>query len=307
MALPPGFATVEELARRRQLHPFFVEPATPEAERQLEIAALRAELSWVLSTECPAIFARIAALLEGCLAQLQDASATSNRNEPLRGESQDGALRFALTLGPRDLQALQVQLSLTKWNRGVPWKASLAGGRRASVVLPQLLTLHNKLGQAMATIADGHATLPAAEAVLDRLLLQIPDALGSVVKPPNQGQGGVQPSTRAKLLTGQMSPEPPAPELLIDLTLWASPARLLLSAYLLRPEGAAAEEPVALETRHASVPLPALDRTFEQLERAVELCRGLRAKLQTLQEMSELVMGGDGPARSEQRSARISA
>ena len=162
--VPPGFASPEELARRRKLHPFFVEPATPEAERQLEIAALRAELAWILSTECPAVFTRIAALLEGCLAQLQDASATSNRNEPLRGESQDGALRFALTLGPRDLQALQVQLSLTKWNRGVPWKASLAGGRRASVVLPQLLTLHNKLGQAMATLADGHATMPAAQA-----------------------------------------------------------------------------------------------------------------------------------------------
>ena len=163
--VPPGFATPEEVARRRQLHPFFVEPATPEAERQLEIASLRAELAWILSTECPAVFTRIAALLEGCLAQLQDASATSNRNEPLRGESQDdGALRFALTLGPRDLQALQVQLSLAKWNRGQPWKASLAGGRRASLVLPQLLTLHNKLGQAMATLADGHATLPAAQA-----------------------------------------------------------------------------------------------------------------------------------------------
>lgn len=295
MVVPPGFATPEEVARRRQLHPFFVEPATPEAERQLEIASLRAELAWILSTECPAVFARIAALLEGCLAQLQDASATSNRNEPLRGESQDGALRFALTLGPRDLQALQVQLSLAKWNRGQPWKASLAGGRRASLVLPQLLTLHNKLGQAMAALSDGHATLPAAQAVLDQLLLQIPDALGSVVKPPNQGQGGLQPSARAKLLTEQMSPEPPAPELLIDLTLWASPARLLLSAYLLRAEGAAAEEPAALETRHASVPLPALDRTFEQLERAVELCRGLRAKLQTLQEMSELEMGKMGP------------
>tara|TARA_B100000795_G_scaffold220837_1_gene175382 strand:- start:197 stop:649 length:453 start_codon:yes stop_codon:yes gene_type:complete len=111
--VPPGFASPEELARRRKLHPFFVEPATPEAERQLEIAALRAELAWILSTECPAVFTRIAALLEGCLAQLQDASATSNRNEPLRGESQDdGALRFALTLGPRDLQALQVQLCL---------------------------------------------------------------------------------------------------------------------------------------------------------------------------------------------------
>ena len=95
MAPTPGVATADELARRRQVHPFFVEPATPAAERQLEIAALRAELSWVLSTECPAVFARIAALLEGCLAQLQDASATSNRNEPLRGESQDGALRFA--------------------------------------------------------------------------------------------------------------------------------------------------------------------------------------------------------------------
>ncbi len=57
-----------------------------------------------------------------------------------------------------------MQLSLPKWNRGVPWKASLAGGRRASLVLPQLLTLHNKLGQAMATLADGHATLPAAQA-----------------------------------------------------------------------------------------------------------------------------------------------
>ena len=123
--------------------------------------------------------------------------------------------------------------------------------------------------------------------MLEQLLLQIPDALGSVVRPPNQGQGGLQPSARSKLLTEQMSPEPPAPELLIDLTLWASPARLLLSAYLLRAEGAAAEEPAALETRHASVPLPALDRTFEQLERAVELCRGLRAKLQTLQDMAD--------------------
>ena len=147
------------------MHPAFHEPATPEEERQQETASLRAELSWILSTECPAVFARIAALLEGCLAQLQDASATSNRNEPLRGESQDGALRFALTIGSRDLQALQVQLSLpNKWNRGQPWKSSLAGGRRASLVLPQLLTLHNKLGQAMATLADGHATLPAAQA-----------------------------------------------------------------------------------------------------------------------------------------------
>ena len=55
MAPPSGVATAEELARRRQVHPFFLEPATPEAERQLEIAALRAELSWVLSTECPAV------------------------------------------------------------------------------------------------------------------------------------------------------------------------------------------------------------------------------------------------------------
>ena len=39
----------------------------------------------------------------------------------------------------------------------------------------------------------------------------------------------------------------------------------------------------------------ALERTFEQLERAVELCRGLRAKLQTLHEMSELEVGEMGP------------
>lgn len=267
------------------MHPSFHDPATPEAERQSETASLRAELSWILSTECPAVFARIAALLEGCLAQLQDASATSNRNEPLRGESQDGALRFALTIGPRDLQALQVQLSLPKWNRGQPWKSSLAGGRRASLVLPQLLTLHNKLGQAMAALSDGHATLPAAQAVLNQLILQIPDALRSVVRPA--GQGRPQPSARAKLLTEQMSPDSPAPELRLDLTIWASPTRLLLSAYLLRPEAVAAEEPVALEARHASVPLPALDRTLEQLELVVELCRGLRAKLQTLQEMAQ--------------------
>ena len=43
------------------------------------------------------------------------------------------------------------------------------------------------------------------------------------------------------------------------------------------------------------MPLPALERTFEQLERAVELCRGLRAKLQTLHEMSELELGEMGP------------
>ena len=142
--VPPGFATPEEVARRRQLHPFFVEPATPEAERQLEIASLRAELAWILSTECPAVFARIAALLEGCLAQLQDASATSNRNEPLRGESQDdGALRFALTLGPRDLQALQVQLCLPT---GPPlaWRTltlTLALALTLTLTLPLTLTL----------------------------------------------------------------------------------------------------------------------------------------------------------------------
>ena len=128
MVVPPGFATPEEVARRRQLHPFFVEPATPEAERQLEIASLRAELAWILSTECPAVFARIAALLEGCLAQLQDASATSNRNEPLRGESQDGALRFALTLGPSSGARRAAQsgpscqaTARLSWARTAPW------------------------------------------------------------------------------------------------------------------------------------------------------------------------------------------
>ena len=90
-----------------------------------EAASLHAELAWVLSTECPDVFAKLRGLLEGCLAQLGDASATSNRNEPLRGESADAALRFALTLGPRDLQALQAQLTLPKWNKGGPWQAAL--------------------------------------------------------------------------------------------------------------------------------------------------------------------------------------
>ena len=132
---------------------------TPEEERRLEADSLRAELAWILGSECPAVFARLASLLQGCLAQLQDASATSNRNEPLRGESHDGALRFALTAGSRDLQALQMHFVLPKWNRGLPYKAALAGGRRFSLVLPQLLTLHNKLGQAVAALSDGSAVV----------------------------------------------------------------------------------------------------------------------------------------------------
>ena len=285
-------------------HALPLEP-TPEEERRLEADSLRAELAWILGSECPAVFARLASLLQGCLAQLQDASATSNRNEPLRGESHDGALRFALTVGSRDLQALQVQFVLPKWNRGLPYKAALAGGRRFSLVLPQLLTLHNKLGQAVAALSDGHATLPAAQAVLERLLVLLPDALRAVLGPLPPGPPGqgwpAQPSARARLLTEQMAPEPPEAErsLLLDATLCASPARLLLSAYLLHrtgagggvggaagpggagglggggAAGAADDSPAVAEARHATAALPGLDGTLQQLEQATEMWREL--------------------------------
>ena len=88
-----------------------------------------------------------------------------------------------------------------------------------------------------------------------------------------------------------MSPEPPAPEALqLGATVWAGPARVVLSAYLLhRPSDAkAAEEPpLVAEARHATAPLPRLDSTLAQLDRALELCRGLRAKLQPLAEMMD--------------------
>ena len=263
---------------------------TPEEERQLEIDALHAEIAWIQSNECPAVFGRISSLLESCLVQLQDASDTSNLNEPLRGESPDGALRFAMTLGPRDVQALQVQLSLPKWNRGIPWKSAVGGGRRVSIVLPQLLVLHNKLGQAVAALSDGYATLADARTLLSKLLCLLPDALRAVARPAGQ----LLPSGRARALTDQMSPAPPTPpEVVLDAMVWSAPARLALSVYLLRGDHAATtgDEAVAAEARHASAPLPGLGRTLRDLETAVALCRGLRAKLQPLEEMAEEMLG----------------
>ena len=88
-----------------------------------------------------------------------------------------------------------------------------------------------------------------------------------------------EPSGMAKTLTAMLQPPPPA-DLMVDLCIAGSPAKMYVSAYVTR-----ASDGMIVERRHVSAFYDSLEERMAVLEEAAQQARGLLDKLDTLAEM----------------------
>ena len=210
---------------------------------------------------------------------------------------------MAAVLDGGTLRALRVQLELPKWNGGAEYSALLGGGHKVAVALPELQQLRFRVAKARALAARGHATVPAARALITQLHRALADAARPTLlhdAPP------VGPSRElAGTLRQQLDPPPPA-DVEVDVRVCGSPPQLFVSAYQLRQPPAADDGSGAsvADARHAALPLE--DEYVERLEglgEATALCRALLSKLDAIAELWE----ADAEAAALQRAAAPAA
>jgi hypothetical protein len=273
-----------------------------EPNLDLEAEALRREIQWLLSTECKRVFARIRQLLLGVSISLHEAS--SGRSAPLHCKSREPAtssedepLLLTAVVGSTALTALRIHLTLPRWNQDMPYSALLG---RMSVPLPALVTMQNRVAQAIASLGVGHATLPTARTSLQQVLALISSAMNAVtlVPPPTDmavtppaalsttGQppslssppGSLGTSSVATALREQLQPPPPA-DLVIDVSPAGRPPRLYVSATVVR-----ASDGAVVMGRVVSAGLDAVEERLQLLENAAGEAASLLAKVEVLSE-----------------------
>ena len=277
-----------------------------EPNLDLEAEALRREIQWLLSTECKRVFARIRQLLLGVSISLHEAS--TGRSAPLRCKSREPAtssedepLLLTAVVGSTALTALRIHLTLPRWNQDMPYSALLG---RMSVPLPALVTMQNRVAQAIASLGVGHATLPTARTSLQQVLALISSAMNAVtlVPPPTDmavtppailsttGQppslssppGSLGTSSVATALREQLHPPPPA-DLVIDVRAAGRPPRLYVSATVVR-----ASDGAVVMGRVVSAGLDAVEERLQLLENAAGEAASLLAKVEVLSECADL-------------------
>ena len=249
---------------------------------------------------------------------------TAAARTPVRGgawgDDEEG-LGFQAVVGPCALRALQLRgLSFAKLNRGAPVEALWAGGAEASSPIDELLLLKNKLAQAAtaleardATPQEGGVTLQRALKSVMQCMVLLPDIVSALTRPAPPARPDKWGALRLRPLL-----RPPLPaDVSVHACVCGSPPRLWVSAYLLKPaegggggggggsgsgsgggakaaagererRGAARpkeEPPEVVEAHHASAELEGLAASIAELERCVELCRGVRSKLKPLCEL----------------------
>ena len=273
-----------------------------EPNLDLEAEALRREIQWLLSTECKRVFARIRQLLLGVSISLHEAS--SGRSAPLHCKSREPAtssedepLLLTAVVGSTALTALRIHLTLPRWNQDMPYSALLG---RMSVPLPALVTMQNRVAQAIASLGVGHASLPTARTSLQQVLALISSAMNAVtlVPPPTDmavtppailsttGQppslssppGSLGTSSVATALREQLQPPPPA-DLVIDVSAAGRPPRLYVSATVVR-----ASDGAVVMGRVGSAGLDAVEERLQLLENAAGEAASLLAKVEVLSE-----------------------
>ena len=176
---------------------------------------------------------------------------------------------LAAVVGSTALHAMRMQLEFPKWNGGAPYVGMLLGGQRASLTIPALLHLQNRVAHAMSHLNGGHSTLSSARSTVCNVHALISDAVGILehTAPPER------PSGLAKSLTSMMQPPLPSGAV-IDLNVAGSPPRLVFSSYLLR-----ASDGVVINARHVAVHPEELEERLAMLTETAREVRSLLAKL----------------------------
>ena len=203
---------------------------------------------------------------------MAEGSAPSARSAQLRGGSSDEGLMLAAVVGATALHAMRMQVEFPKWNNSAPYVGMLSGGQRASLTLPAMLHVQNRVAQALAACGKDQRTLPSARSTVEQVQSLVSDAVRTLAlsAPP------LAPSSLSPVLCSMM--QPPLPSgVVIDVGVAANPPRLIFSAYLLRPsDGGVAD------SRHVSVEPDELGERLEILTEAQREAAGLLSKLDAL-------------------------
>ena len=183
-------------------------------------------------------------------------------------------MHVAVVVGSTALHAMRVQVDFPNWNSGVPYTGMLNGGQRASLTIPALLHVHNRVAKALASCTTAHSSLATARAATQQTLSLVADAVRTLSDSAPLGL----PTSLAPALTAMMQPPVP-PGVVLDATISSEPPRLVLSAYLLEPGGA---DGGVAEAKHAPVYPDALGERLDLLHVALREARGLMTKLEVV-------------------------
>lgn len=287
------------------------------ASSNLEAVALRAEIDWLLKNECKTVFASVRQLLKDVSISLHEAQ----RSAPLRcvdpdrsastSSDEEPPLLASAMVGAFALEAFRLQLTLPKWNNEEPYATMLTAQKGARVPLPALVTMQNRVGQAIAALGQGHASLPTARTTIHRVLVLISDAVHAVTLAPTppiaadatlagslQHAGapasapaipgmprppqptGFVSSDAAAMLRELLTPPPPA-DLIVGVAAAGQPPRLCVTCTVLRPDGR------ALESLTVSAALDGVEERLRMLEEAQGQAARLLYKVEALAECAE--------------------
>ena len=254
--------------------------------------ALEAEVQWLLDTECKDAFSRMRNLLRDVSISLHEDSAA--KSIPIRCGSDDDGLLATVVISATSIHAMRMKLTVAKWNHDEAYSALLGGGQKLSIPLPSLVTVKNRVAQAVAALGRGYGDLGTAHTVMQQALICITDAINAVhlalppVKPTNAPPGvafasaglhGQAPSSLSAQLREMLQPPPPD-DLTIDVCAAGNPPRLFVTAIIMRPDG------TALDSRCVSaVGLDGIEERMNLLEQAAEEARALLCKLDVVAEL----------------------
>ena len=255
-----------------------VSPATPAAPAAaadvIEDAAVGAEVAWLLDSECAMAVSLARELLRRVSGEMEMAAQPSARSMTLRGGNEADGMLLAAVVGSTSLHALRVQLdAFPKWNKGEGYSGMLLGGQRATLSVPPLLHVRNRVVQALAASGGDHSTATAARASVNNTLLMLSDAVRTLSVSPMP----TAPSAIAASLTAMMQPPVP-PGVLVDVQITSSPPRIVFSAYLM-----GANDGGVADARHVTVEPDELGERLAALSRAQCAMRGLLAKIDAVE------------------------
>ena len=238
-----------------------------------EDATLAAEIRWLVDSECAEVLGHVRQLLQRCVASLAEDRMPTARSAQLRGGNTEDGMLVAVVVGSTALHAMRVQVDFPNWNSGVPYTGMLYGGQRASLTIPALLRVHNRVAQALASCTTAHGSTATARAATQQTLSLVADAVRTLSLSDPLGL----PTSLAPALTDMMQPPMP-PGVVLDATISSEPPRLVLSAYLLQP---GADGGIA-EAKHAPVYPDAFGERLDLLHAALREARGLMTKLEVV-------------------------
>ena len=257
--------------------------ADPDADAlaALEAAAMRAEVAWLLEVESEQVLSSVRETLQRVAGEIDFAARPTTNLAAMRGGREEDGLLLATVVGSTSLHALRLQVdAFPKWNQGAAYLGMLMGGQRASIPIPALLHVRNRVVQALAAVGAGHRTLVNARRTVSSALTLVADAVRTLSLAPAL----IAPSPVATSITGLMQPPVP-PGMVLDVVVHGH--SLIFSAYLLTKEGGVAD------TRHVTLETDELGERRDALTHAMHTMRGLLAKLDAV---SDAVQGvPDGP------------